>query len=337
MAVSVGINGFGRMGRLALRAAWEWPELEVVHINEPHGGVACAAHLLEYDTVHGRWDRQIQTAGERIEVDDRVLGFSEHATPGAVPWREAGVDIVLECSGQFRTPELLRPYFDGGVRKVVVAAPVAGALNLVIGCNDERYDPERHHLVTAASCTTNCLAPVVKVVHERLGIRHGVVTTIHDATNTQVLVDAPHADLRRARSALNSLVPTSTGSAKAITMIYPELAGKLNGVAVRVPLLNASLTDCVFELERDTTVEEVNALFAEAADTSLAGILGFETKPLVSADFLNDTRSAIVDGPATMVVDRRQLKVLAWYDNEVGYAHRLMELARKVAVTLPAA
>lgn len=336
MAARIGINGFGRMGRLALRAAWDWRELEIVHINEAKGGVACAAHLLEYDTVHGRWNREIEATGDTIRIDGRSVGFSEHSTPGEVPWKDKEIDIVLECSGRFRTPELLQPYFDCGVRKVVVAAPVKeGALNVVMGCNDNLYSPTEHHLVTAASCTTNCIAPVVKVVHEQIGIRHGVVTTIHDVTNTQVLVDAPHADLRRARSALNSLIPTTTGSAKAITMIYPELKGKLNGIAVRVPLLNASLTDCVFELERETTVEEANGLFEAASRGALKGILGYEPKPLVSTDFVNDTRSSIVDGPATMVVDGSQLKVLAWYDNEVGYVHRMMELARKVALTLP--
>ncbi|MEM7233705.1 MAG: ArsJ-associated glyceraldehyde-3-phosphate dehydrogenase, partial [Planctomycetota bacterium] len=309
---------------------------EFVHINEVKGGAECAAHILEYDTVHGRWDREVQAEGDAIRIDDQSVGFSEHATPGEVPWKELGVDIVLECSGKFRTPELLQPYFDGGVSKVIVAAPVKdGALNIVVGCNDHLYDPAAHHLITAASCTTNCIAPVVKVVHEKLGIRHGVITTIHDVTNTQVVVDAPHADLRRARSALNALIPTTTGSAKAITMIYPDLKGKLNGLAVRVPLLNASLTDCVFELERDTTEEEVNGLFEEASRGELEGILGFEPKPLVSTDFTNDTRSGIVDGPATMVNDGRQLKVLAWYDNEVGYVNRMMELAKKVALSLP--
>ena len=335
MSTSIGINGFGRMGRLALRAAWDWPELNIVHINEAHGGVQCAAHLLEYDTVHGRWDREVSTDDGRIRVGDRTVSFSEHDTPGAVPWTTHGVDVVLECTGRFRTPARLQPYFDSGVGKVIVAAPVAeGALNIVMGCNDDRYDPATHHLISAASCTTNCIAPVVQVVHEHLGIRHGAVTTVHDATNTQVVVDAPHADLRRARSALNALIPTSTGSAKAITRIFPELEGKLNGIAIRVPLLNASLTDCVFELERDTTPAEVNELFRRAADGPLTGILGYEPKPLVSTDFLNDTRSAIVDGPATMVVDGNQLKVLAWYDNEIGYVHRMMELAKKVGARL---
>ncbi len=217
-----------------------------------------------------------------------------------------------------------------------MAAPVKseGVLNVVMGCNDHLYDPEVHRIVTAASCTTNCLAPVVKVLHESIGIERGAITTMHDVTNTQVVVDAPHKDLRRARSALNSLIPTSTGSATAITLIYPELTGKLNGIAVRVPLLNASLTDAVFTMTRDVTVDEINGLLRAAADGPLAGILGFEDRPLVSADYTNDTRSGIVDGPSTMVVDGRLVKVLIWYDNEYGYAHRMVELAAKVAASL---
>ena len=307
-----------------------------MHINEIKGGPRAAGHLLEFDTVHGRWQRNIEAADDAIIVDGKRVSFSEYATPGEVPWRDCNVDIVVESSGKFRTPELLQPYFEAGVRKVVVAAPVKdGALNIVMGCNDDLYEPNENHLVTAASCTTNCLAPVVKVIHEGIGIEHGVITTLHDVTNTQVVVDAPHADLRRARSSLNSLIPTTTGSAKAITMIYPELKGKLNGLAVRVPLLNASLTDCVFEVKRATTEEEVNQLLRDASATSLKGILGFEEKPLVSADFVNDTRSGIVDGPATMVLDDKLVKILAWYDNEVGYANRMMELVKKVALSLP--
>ncbi len=335
MGVPIGINGFGRMGRLALRAAWDWPGLEIVHLNEVKGGPEAAAHLLEFDTIHGRWDRGIRAEAGGLLIGGRRVTFSAHAKPEAVPWRSRNVDLVVECSGKFRTREVLEPYFARGVRKVVVAAPVKeGALNVVMGCNDHLYDPERHHLLTAASCTTNCLAPVVKVLHEGIGIRHGLITTIHDATNTQVIVDAPNQDLRRARSALNSLIPTSTGSATAIGLIYPELNGKLNGIAVRVPLLNASLTDCVFEVNRDTTADEVNRLFREAAAGPLKGILGFEERPLVSADFVNDTRSGIVDGPSTMVVDGTQVKVLAWYDNEIGYVNRMMELVSRVAERL---
>ena len=328
----VGINGFGRMGRLALRVGWERPELEFVHVNEIKGGAETAAHLLEFDSVHGRWRRPIAAEPDRLRIDERTLGFSAHAAPGDVPWRDLGVELVLECSGKFTREDTLAAYFEGGVPTVIVAAPVkSGALNMVMGVNDDLYDPARHRLLTAASCTTNCLAPVVKVLHEGLGIRHGVITTVHDVTNTQTLVDAPHKDLRRARSALLSLVPTTTGSAMAIGLIYPELAGKLNGLAVRVPLLNASLTDCVFEVLRPTDAAEVNALFQAAADGPLAGILGYEKRPLVSVDFRGDPRSSIIDGPSTMVVDGTQVKVLAWYDNEIGYVHRLTELACKVA------
>jgi glyceraldehyde 3-phosphate dehydrogenase len=264
------------------------------------------------------------------------MSFSEHPSPAEVPWRDLGVDIVLECSGKFRTLESLQPCFDKGVRKVIVAAPIkSGALNIVMGCNDGLYDPQRHHLLTAASCTTNCLAPVVKVIHEGIGIRHGVITTLHDVTNTQVVVDAPHKDLRRARSALNSLVPTTTGSAAAIGLIYPELNGKLNGVAVRVPLLNASLTDCVFEVRRKTSVEEINGLLKRASQAHLRGILGYEERELVSIDFKDDPRSAIVDAPSTMLVDESLVKILAWYDNEWGYVNRMMELTQRVANSLP--
>jgi glyceraldehyde 3-phosphate dehydrogenase len=335
MSVRVGINGFGRMGRLVLRAAWGWPDLEFVHINETKGGPATAAHLLTFDSVHGRYGRTVEAHDHAISIDGTRIGFSEHAAPGDVPWKGAGVDIVLECSGKFRTPALLAPYFAGGVPKVIVAAPVKeGALNVVVGVNDHLYRPDEHHLLTAASCTTNCLAPVVKVVHEGIGIRHGVITTIHDITNTQTVVDAPHKDLRRARASSLSLIPTTTGSATAISLIYPELEGKLNGLAVRVPLLNASLTDCVFEVARPTTAAEVNALLEAAAQGPLKGILGYEERPLVSVDYKDDPRSAIVDAPSTMVVDGTSVKILAWYDNEIGYVHRMAELARKVGLSL---
>jgi glyceraldehyde 3-phosphate dehydrogenase len=336
MTVRVGINGFGRIGRLVVRALRDQPGLQLVHINELNADAATSAHLLEFDTVHGRYAGTVSTNGATITVDGAAITHSSHGTPGAVPWSDHGVDIVLECSGKFRTTELLTPYLDAGVRKVIVAAPVKseGVLNIVMGCNDHLYDPTTDNVVTAASCTTNCLAPVVKVLHEGVGIERGVITTIHDVTNTQVVVDAPHKDLRRARSALNSLIPTSTGSATAITMIYPELAGKLDGVAVRVPLLNASLTDAVFTVARDVTVDEINDLFRSAADGELKGILGFEDRPLVSADYTNDTRSGIVDGPSTMVVDDRMVKVLAWYDNEYGYAFRMIDLAAKIATSL---
>jgi len=280
----------------------------------------------------------VRGTDDALTIDDTAIAYSQHAQPGDVPWPAQGVDIVLECSGKFRTAEALDAYFRAGIRKVIVAAPVkAGALNVVMGVNDDRYVPEEHHLLTAASCTTNCLAPVVKVIHEGLGIRHGTITTIHDMTNTQTIVDAPHKDLRRARAASLSLIPTSTGSATAIGLIFPELAGRLDGLAVRVPLLNASLTDCVFEVARETSVAEVNGLLRAAADGPLRGILGYEERPLVSVDYKDDPRSAIVDALSTLVVGGTQVKILAWYDNEIGYANRLVELAAKVAATLPVA
>jgi glyceraldehyde 3-phosphate dehydrogenase len=337
----VGINGMGRIGRLALRAAFGAAErpsddpradnrLEVVHLNEIKGGAAATAHLLAFDSVQGRWRTSIEADGDAsVRIGDRRLSFSSHGSPAEIPWGELGVELVLECTGKFLTPETLQGHLDRGAKRVIVAAPVkvGDVLNIVVGINDRLYDPARHRIVTAASCTTNCLAPVVKIVHEAIGIRHGQITTIHDPTNTNLVVDAPHKDLRRARSAMLSLAPTTTGSATAIALIYPELKGKLNGHAVRAPVLNASLTDCVFELRRETSVEEVNRLFAEAARGPLAGILGYEERPLVSADYARDTRSAIVDAPSTMVTDGTLLKVYAWYDNEMGYACRMVDLA----------
>jgi glyceraldehyde 3-phosphate dehydrogenase len=335
MPVDVGINGFGRMGRLALRAAFESRLFRIAHINEVKGGPDTAAHLLEFDSVHGRWKAAIAAESNELIVEGEHIGYSNFADIHDTPWRTAGIDLVLECSGKLLTLEALQPYLDQGICKVIVAAPVKkGVLNIVMGVNDHLYDPRQHHIVTAASCTTNCLAPVVKVIHENIGIRHGAITTIHDVTNTQTLVDLAHKDLRRARSALMSLIPTTTGSATAIGLIYPELQGKLNGMAVRVPLLNASLTDCVFEVVRSTTAEEVNGHLRVAAEGELRGILGFERRPLVSVDFLNDPRSSIVDGPSTMVVDGTQVKIVAWYDNEWGYVNRMVELAAKVAASL---
>jgi glyceraldehyde 3-phosphate dehydrogenase len=338
--IKIGINGFGRIGRLVVRALPQHPQLQLVHINEIAGDVTTAAHLLEFDTVHGRFAGQVGVEAERLMINGSPVTYSRHSTPGEVPWETYGVQIVLECSGKFRTTETLNAYFDHEVSKVIVAAPVkdpdpdAPILNVVMGCNDGLYRPDHHRILTAASCTTNSLAPVVKVLHEAIGIDRGAITTIHDVTNTQVIVDAPHKDLRRARSALNSLIPTSTGSATAITMIYPELTGRLNGVAVRVPMLNASLTDAVFTMARPTSVEEVNSLLRAAAEGPLAGILGYEDRPLVSADYVNDTRSGIVDGPSTMVIDDLMVKVLIWYDNEYGYAFRMADLTAKVAGAL---
>ena len=330
MAIRVGINGFGRMGRLALRAAWGWPELAFVHINDPAGDAATLAHLLNFDSVHGRWTEEASAEGDAIRIGGRCIGTSRNVAIGDTDW--SGCDVVIEASGRMRKTELLQAYLDQGVQRVVVTAPVKapGVLNVVMGVNDGLFDPARDRIVTAASCTTNCLAPVVKVIHEGLGIRHGSMTTIHDLTNTQTILDAPHKDLRRARACGMSLIPTSTGSATAIAEIFPELHGRLNGHAVRVPLANASLTDCVFEVERATTAEEVNALFRAAAEGGLRGILGYEERPLVSVDYRGDARSSIVDALSTLVVNGTQVKVYAWYDNEWGYASRTAELVRKV-------
>jgi glyceraldehyde 3-phosphate dehydrogenase len=311
VSVRIGINGFGRMGRLGLRAGWDKTELEFVRINEIAGDAVCSAHLLQFDSVHGTWEHECAAEGERIILDGQALAYSSHAAIGDTDWSDC--DIVIEATGKHhKMPELLETYFDQGVKKVIVAAPTQGALNIVYGINDDRYDPASHHLLTAASCTTNCLAPVVKVMHEKIGILHGCMTTIHDITNTQIIVDKGHKDLRRARACGQSLIPTSTGSAKAITRIFPELEGKLNGHAVRVPLLNASLTDFVFEAARPVTAEEVNGLFRKAAEGELKGILGYEERPLVSVDYVNDPRSSIVDALSTMVIDGTQVKVYAW-------------------------
>lgn len=336
--MKIGINGFGRIGRLVFRALWGRPGIALVHVNDPAGDAAAAAHLLEFDSVHGRWPQAVQADADGFRVATQAVSYTRHNHPTTVPWAEAGVDLVLECSGKFKTPETLEPYFSvPGLRRVIVACPVKGviageeALNVVFGINHHLYQPSRHRLITAASCTTNCLAPVVKVVHESFGIRHGSITTLHNITNTQVVIDAFKSDLRRARSATSSLIPTTTGSAKAIGLIFPELQGKLNGHAVRVPLLNASITDAVFELERSVSVEEVNDAFAAAATGPLQGILGYEERPLVSVDYLNDSRSSIIDALSTMVVNGTQLKVYAWYDNEWGYSCRMADLACHVA------
>ena len=333
MTIRVGINGFGRMGRLTLRCAWGNPDLAFVQINDPAGDAATLAHLLNFDSVHGRWHREATHDGEAIVIDGKRIPVSRNKDLGASDW--SGCDVVIEASGKFRKPDVLQPYLDQGVRRVVVTAPVksAGALDIVMGVNHGRFDPATHRIVSAASCTTNCFAPVVKVIHEKIGIRHGSLTTIHSLTNTQVIIDAPHKDLRRARSCGSSLIPTSTGSATAIGEIFPELKGRLNGHAVRVPLTNASLTDCVFEVERPTTVEEVNDLLRTAAEGELNGILGYETRPLVSMDFQTDPRSSIVDALSTMVINGTQVKVYAWYDNEWGYVNRVAELVQLVGRT----
>ncbi|MGY6706318.1 ArsJ-associated glyceraldehyde-3-phosphate dehydrogenase [Roseinatronobacter sp.] len=333
----IAINGLGRIGKLVLRDLIDnGAGGNIVLLNDPAGTAEQHALLLEFDSVHGRWNKHISQEADTLILDGQRLRLSHARRIEDMPLAEMGIDLVIDCTGAFKTPAKLAPYSAAGVRKTIVSAPVkdARALNLVYGVNHDLYDPAQHDIITAASCTTNCLAPVVKVIHEALGIRHGSITTLHDVTNTQTIVDRPAKDMRRARSALMNLIPTTTGSATAITMIYPELKGRLNGHAVRVPLLNASLTDCVFELDRATTREDVNGLLEAAAHGALNGILGFEHRPLVSCDFTNDPRSGIIDGPSTMVVNGTQLKLYVWYDNEFGYACRLGDITRMVAGTI---
>ncbi|MEB5554288.1 ArsJ-associated glyceraldehyde-3-phosphate dehydrogenase [Vibrio cholerae] len=332
MAIKVGINGFGRIGRLALRASFDWPEIEFVQINDVAGDAATLAHLLEFDSVQGRWHHAVSSEADAILINGKRIRATQEKAIDAVDW--SGCDVVIEATGKHRKGEFLNQYLAQGVKRVVVSAPVKeeGIANIVVGVNDHIFNPEQHRIVTAASCTTNCIAPVVKVIHEKLGIAQASFTTIHNLTNTQTILDAPHKDLRRARACGMSLIPTTTGSAKAIIEIFPDLKGKINGHAVRVPLANASLTDIIFDVERDTTVEEINQLLKQASENELKGILGFEERPLVSIDYQGDQRSTIVDALSTMVVGKRMVKIYAWYDNEMGYATRTAELVRKVGL-----
>lgn len=328
--IKVGINGFGRIGRLALRASWGWPTLEFVHINDPGADAATFAHLLKFDSVQGTWPEDVSSDGETLLINGKAIPMSANKHLAETDW--SACDVVIEASGKMKSVALLQACLDQGVKRVVVSAPVKepGALNIVMGVNQHSFNPAEHRIVTAASCTTNCLAPVVKVIHEHFTIRHGSITTIHDLTNTQSLLDQPHKDLRRARASSLSLIPTTTGSATAIAEIFPELRGRLNGHAVRVPLANASLTDCVFEVEHATSAEEVNARLKAASEQELKSILGYEERPLVSVDYRGDARSSIIDAPSTLVINGTQVKIYAWYDNEWGYANRTAELARLV-------
>ena len=331
MRKRIAINGFGRMGRLALRAAWN-SDFDIVHINELNGDVNTAAHLLSFDSIHGKWEKEVTVEDRSLVIDGKHVSYSSNKTIIETNWKSYGIDIVVECTGKHKNIDNLQAYIESGVKKVVVSCPVKdGSLNIVMGVNDTLYDHAKHDIVTAASCTTNCLAPVVKVIHEQFGIIHGSITTIHNFTNTQSILDTPHKDLRRARASGLSLIPTSTGSATAIGLIFPELKGKLDGIAVRVPIANASLTDCVFEVENSVTVNQVNTALRQASENELKNILGYEERPLVSADYTNDKRSGIIDALSTRVINGTQVKILIWYDNEIGYVNRMMELVGKVA------
>lgn len=329
--IRVAINGFGRMGRLGLRQAFDWQKIEFVHINEIATDAAGSAHLLNFDSAHGRWHHKAVEDNGKIVIENQTIGYSSHKALEDFDWGALNVDVVLECTGKFRTRAEVQPYFDQGVKQVIVAAPFKeGVKNIVMGINDHIFEAGQDPLITAASCTTNCIAPVIKVLHEKIGISHGSITTMHDRTNTQKVVDHGHKDWRRARSSFESLIPTSTGSASAIGTIFPELNGRLDGIAVRVPFMNASLTDLVMEMQRPTSVEEVNGLFKEAAQTYLKDILGYEELPLVSVDYEGETCSSVIDAQSTRVINQTHVKVLAWYDNEIGYMQRMMELAIKV-------
>ena len=330
MTIKVGINGFGRIGRLVLRAAWHWPDMEFVRINDAAGDSTTLAHLLKYDSVQGTWQETVSADNQCLLINDRAIQCTQERAITAVDWSDC--DVVIDATGVHRATAKLDQYLEQGVKRVVVTAPVKeeGVLNVVMGVNDHLFDAHQHRIVTAASCTTNCIAPVVKVIHENLGIARGAITTVHDLTNTQTILDAPHKDLRRARACGMSLIPTTTGSATAITQIFPDLEGRLNGHAIRVPLANASITDMVFEVAQDTSAHAVNQLLKAASEGSLQGILGYEEQPLVSIDYRGDQRSSIIDALSTMVVDQRMVKIYAWYDNEMGYACRTAELALKV-------
>jgi len=328
--MKIGINGFGRIGRLVCRAAFEHKNIEIVQINDPGGNAETFCHLLNFDSVHGRWHRHAQVkSNESLQVGERTVQLTGNREIGDTDW--SGCDLVIESSGFMRKKALLQAYLDQGVKQVVVSAPLSDdILNIVMGVNHTSFDKSKHSIVTAASCTTNCLAPIVKVLYDNFGIKHGSMTTIHSATNDQVILDSPHSDLRRARATGSSLIPTSTGSAAAITEIFPELKGKINGHAVRVPLTNASLTDAVFELEKPTTRDEVNALFKKAAKNELASILAYEDRPLVSIDYKTDPHSVTIDGPSTMVINGTHVKIYGWYDNEWGYSNRVVELVNYI-------
>jgi glyceraldehyde 3-phosphate dehydrogenase len=340
MATRVAINGFGRVGRAAFRAAHDsGADVEFVAINDL-ADRAQLVHLLRYDSVYGRFQADVELDGDALGVDGHELRIFHEADPAELPWSELGVDVVLECTGRFRSREDAEKHLEAGAHKVIVSAPMKDPdATLVLGVNfEEAYDPERHHVVSNASCTTNCLAPVAKVLNETVGIRHGLMTTIHAYTADQRLVDLPHKDLRRARAAAVNLIPTSTGAAKAIGAVIPELAGKLHGFAVRVPVPTGSMVDLTIEAGRATSAEELNAFFRERADTgALEGIVAYSEEPLVSSDVVGSPYSAVFDAPLTSVVDGIQVKVIAWYDNEWGYSNRLVEVAGKVLVGQPVA
>jgi len=331
MATRVGINGFGRIGRNFFRAAFGDAALDIVAVNDITNAETLA-HLLKYDSVHGPFGGAVEAANQSLVVDGKHIRVLASREPAALPWKELGVEVVVESTGRFTDRASAAKHLDAGARKVIISAPAKDEdITVVLGVNERRYDPARHHVVSNASCTTNCLAPVAKVLLQHFGIRHGFMTTIHSYTNDQQILDLPHKDLRRARAAALSMIPTSTGAAKAVGLVLPELKGKMHGLAIRVPTPNVSLVDLVAETEKPLTAEAANAALRQAAEGELRGILGYSDEPLVSADFNGNPLSSIVDGHSTSVMDGTMVKVLAWYDNEWGYSCRVRDLIKYIA------
>lgn len=326
MSIKVGINGFGRIGRNAFRAALSNPEVEIIAVNDLTDA-ATLAHLLKYDSVHGILNAEVKAEKDAILVNGKPIKVLAEKDPAALPWGALGIQVVVESTGRFTDADKAAAHIKAGAKKVIISAPAKGEdITIVMGVNENKYDPAKHNILSNASCTTNCLAPMAKVVHETFGIKHGMMTTVHSYTNDQQILDLPHKDLRRARAAAMSIIPTTTGAAKAVALVLPELKGKLNGFALRVPTPNVSITDLVAEMEKPVTVEEVNSALKTAANGPLKGIMSFCEDPLVSKDFNGNAHSCIIDGLSTMVVDGTQLKVIGWYDNEWGYSNRVIDL-----------
>lgn len=323
----IGINGFGRIGREVFRVAFTNPEIEIVGINDP-GDSAALAHLLKYDSIHGTYDHEVSVGENCIVVDGKKILVSSSLDPAKIPWGELGAEIVVESTGRFTEASKAAAHITAGAKKVIISAPAKGEdITIVMGVNEEKYDPAKHNIISNASCTTNCLAPFTKVLLNKFGIESGLMTTVHSYTNDQRILDLPHKDLRRARAAACSIIPTTTGAAKAVALVLPELKGKLNGFAMRVPTPNVSITDLTVLLKTDTTAEEINAALKEAAEGELKGIMGYNELPLVSRDYNGCPLSSIIDGLSTMMVGPRMAKVVSWYDNEWGYSNRVVDLA----------
>jgi glyceraldehyde 3-phosphate dehydrogenase len=331
MAVKIGINGFGRIGRNVFRAALKNPNVEVVAVNDLTDA-NMLAHLLKYDSVHGKLEEEVSVDGEYLIVGGKKIKVLAERDPAQLGWGELGVEVVVESTGRFTKREDAAKHLEAGAKKVIISAPAKDEdITIVMGVNEDKYDPANHHVISNASCTTNCLAPFAKVLHEKFGIKRGMMTTVHAYTNDQQILDLPHKDYRRARAAGESIIPTTTGAAKAVALVLPELKGKLNGMAMRVPTPNVSVVDLVAELEKEVTAEEVNAALKEAAEGELKGILAYSEEPLVSRDYNGNTASSTIDALSTMVIDNNMVKVVSWYDNETGYSNRVVDLVDYIA------